>query len=91
MDGESAVVLLIGIYWARFRGRSKQLSKTKIFQARDQSSSLKGTIPADVVSALKLKDNDTIEWELVAESDKILAKVRKAEGGGSPTKGRRGS
>ena len=87
---ENAVALWVGIYWMKFRARSKQLSKTKVFQARDQSSSLKGTIPADVVSALKLKDNDTIEWELVAESDEILAKVRKAEDAGFP-KGRRGN
>lgn len=55
-----------------------RLSKSKVFQARDRSSSVKGTIPSDVASALKLKDNDTLEWELVAEEGEILAKVRKA-------------
>jgi hypothetical protein len=63
------------------------LSKTKVHQAREQSSSLKGTIPADVVSGLKLKDNDTLEWELIAEGDEILAKVRRATDP-RPSKGR---
>ena len=51
------------------------MSKTKIFLARPGSASLKTTVPNDVVSGLKLKDGDSLEWELVAEGSKIIAKI----------------
>lgn len=63
-------------------GRAQQaetLSKTKIFLARSGSASLKSTIPNDVVSGLKLKDGDELEWELLAEGNRIIAKVSKAK------------
>ncbi len=58
---------------------SAPMSRTKVFQARQGSGSMKGTIPSDVVSALKQKHDDAIEWEIAAEDGKIIAKVRKAE------------
>lgn len=53
------------------------LSRSKVFKARAGSSSMKGTIPSDVVSGLKLKDGDEVDWELLPEGDQIVAKVRK--------------
>lgn len=64
------------------------MPRSKVFQARNKSSSIKGTIPSDVASALKLKDNDTLEWELVAEGGEIVAKVRKAANPLLATKGK---
>ncbi len=58
---------------------SAAMSRTKVFQARQGSGSMKGTIPSDVVSALKLKHDDSIEWEIASENNKILVKVRKVE------------
>ncbi len=58
---------------------AEPLSKTKVFSARKGSDSMKGTIPGDVVSGLKLHDGDSVEWELVPEGSKIIAKVRKAD------------
>jgi hypothetical protein len=55
------------------------LTKSKVFSARKGTSSMKGTIPSDVVSGLKLADGDELEWELLPEGSKIIAKVRKAE------------
>lgn len=54
------------------------LSRTKVFAARKGSASMKGTIPSDVVSGLKLSDGDELEWEILPEGSKIIAKVRKA-------------
>lgn len=56
---------------------SIELSRTKVFKAREGSESVKGTIPSEVVAALKLKNNDVIEWELVVDNGQIIAKVRK--------------
>ena len=55
------------------------LSRSKVFQARKGTTSMKGTIPGDVVSGLKLKDADELEWELLPEGNRIVAKVRKVE------------
>ena len=54
------------------------MSRAKVFQTRENSGSMKGTIPSDVVSALKLKNADTLEWELGIEGNKIMATVKKA-------------
>lgn len=53
------------------------LSKSKVFLVREGSDSMKGTIPSDVVSGLKLRHGDEIEWELLPEGKEIVAKVRK--------------
>lgn len=58
--------------------QAEALSRTKVFAARKGSSSMKGTIPFDVVSGLKLSDGDELEWEILPEGTKIIAKVRKA-------------
>ncbi len=58
---------------------SEKMSRTKVFQARKESTSMKGTIPSDVVSALHLKHNDLIEWEITVEAGEIIAKVRKVK------------
>ena len=55
------------------------MSRTKVFEARPGSSSMKGTVPDDVVSALKLKHGDEIDWEIAAEGGEIVIKVRKAK------------
>ena len=56
-----------------------KLSRTKVFDARPGSASMKGTIPDDVVSALKLKHGDEIDWEITAEGGEIVIKVRKVK------------
>lgn len=60
-------------------GHSIKMSRTKVFQAREGSTSMKGTIPSDVVSALHLKHNDLIEWEIAVENGEIITKVRKVK------------
>ena len=59
--------------------QAEVLSRTKVFAARKGSGSMKGTIPSDVVSGLKLSDGDELEWELLPEGSRIVAKVRKAD------------
>ncbi len=56
-----------------------QMPKTKVFQAKEGSNSMKGTIPSDVVSALHLKHNDMIEWSIDVEDGKIIAKITKVD------------
>jgi len=57
----------------------EKMSRTKVFVAREGSASMKGTIPSDVVSALHLKHDDTITWDIAVEAGEIIAKVRKAK------------
>jgi hypothetical protein len=40
---------------------------------------MKGTIPQDIVSALKLNHGDMLYWEILVENGKIIAKIRKME------------
>jgi hypothetical protein len=54
--------------------------ETKVFLNRTDSLSLRATIPRGVVSDLKLKDADSIHWELESRDGKIVAVVTKAEG-----------
>lgn len=57
---------------------TESVSRTKVFKVREGSDSLKGTIPNDVVSALKLKDGDEIEWEIEVIGGAIAVVARKA-------------
>jgi hypothetical protein len=36
-------------------------------------------IPSDIVSGLKLKQGDEVDWELFPEGKEIIAEVRKAK------------
>ncbi len=56
-----------------------QMPKTKVFQAKEGSNSMKGTIPSDVVSALHLKHKDKIEWSIDVADGKIIAKITKVD------------
>ena len=56
-----------------------QMPKTKVFQAKEGSNSMKGTIPSDVVSALHLKHKDKIEWSIDVVDGKIIAKITKVD------------
>lgn len=53
------------------------MPKTKVFQAKEGSNSMKGTIPSDVVSALRLKHNDQIDWSIDVADGKIIAIIKK--------------
>ena len=55
------------------------MSRSKVFIVRPGSDSLRGTIPNDVVSALKLKGGDEIEWEITVIGGAIAAVARKAK------------
>ncbi len=54
------------------------LSRSRVFHAREGTGSMKGTIPSDIVSALKLKHGDQVEWEITAENNQIVVKLRKS-------------
>ena len=47
--------------------------------ARKDSRSLKTVIPKRIAEALTIQHGDEVEWELVVEGEKIIAKVRKAK------------
>ncbi len=51
--------------------------KTKVFQVRPGSPSLRGTIPFTVVEGLKLSHGDSLEWQIEAKDGKIIAIVEK--------------
>jgi len=52
--------------------------KSKVHYVRKHSTSVKTVIPQGVADALKIKHNDTLEWELVPAGEKIMAKVKKS-------------
>jgi len=54
--------------------------KSKVFQVRPSSPSLRGTVPWGIAVALKLQHGDTLKWVLQAKEGKIIAVVEKAEG-----------
>lgn len=45
---------------------------------RKDSPSVKTVIPQGVADALKIKHNDALEWEIITEGGRIMAKVKKA-------------
>ncbi len=51
--------------------------KSKVFQVRPDSASLRGTIPQFVVEGLKLSHRDTLDWQIEARDGKIIAIVEK--------------
>ena len=51
--------------------------KTKIFLARANSPSMKGTIPLSIVEALKLEHGDEIDWQIEVRNGKIVAVMEK--------------
>lgn len=51
--------------------------KSKVFQARKNSQSLRGTIPTGIVSALKIKHGDVLTWDVEVKEGKIVAIVKK--------------
>lgn len=52
--------------------------KSKVHYVRKGSPSVKTVIPQGVADALKIKHEDMLEWEITSESNKIVAKVKKA-------------
>ena len=47
--------------------------KSTLTKATSKSESLRTTVPTGIVSHLKLKEGDKIEWEIKAESNKLFA------------------
>lgn len=58
--------------------KSTRAVKSKVSYVRKGSHSVKVIMPEGVADALKVTSGDFIDWELVAEGNKIVAKVRKA-------------
>ena len=52
--------------------------KSKVSYVRKGSTSVKAIVPEGVADALKVSHGDELEWELLPEGDRIVAKVRKA-------------
>jgi len=53
--------------------------RSKVFQVRQNSTSLRGTIPQSIVDILNLKHGDTVEWAYEIKDGKIVAIFQKAE------------
>jgi antitoxin component of MazEF toxin-antitoxin module len=52
--------------------------RSAIFKTRKQSKSLRTTIPEAVVQALKLTDNDFLDWNIEAVGGDLVVRIRKA-------------
>jgi antitoxin component of MazEF toxin-antitoxin module len=53
--------------------------RTKLNRANNTSPSLRTTVPESVVSELKLKEGDSVEWERIIHEGKIAIRIKKAE------------
>jgi bifunctional DNA-binding transcriptional regulator/antitoxin component of YhaV-PrlF toxin-antitoxin module len=58
---------------------SKMTRPTRISKANSISSSLRTTIPNDIVEYLGLKIGDVIDWDEYQERGKKYARIRKLE------------
>jgi bifunctional DNA-binding transcriptional regulator/antitoxin component of YhaV-PrlF toxin-antitoxin module len=58
---------------------SKMTRPTRISKANSISSSLRTTIPNDIVEYLDLKMGDVIDWDEYQERGKKYARIRKLE------------
>jgi bifunctional DNA-binding transcriptional regulator/antitoxin component of YhaV-PrlF toxin-antitoxin module len=58
---------------------SKMTRPTRISKANSISSSLRTTIPNDIVEYLELKIGDVIDWDVYQERGKKYARIRKLE------------
>jgi bifunctional DNA-binding transcriptional regulator/antitoxin component of YhaV-PrlF toxin-antitoxin module len=58
---------------------SKMTRPTRISKANSISSSLRTTIPNDIVEYLDLKIGDVIDWDEYQEKGKKYARIRKLE------------
>jgi bifunctional DNA-binding transcriptional regulator/antitoxin component of YhaV-PrlF toxin-antitoxin module len=58
---------------------SKMTKPTRISKANSISSSLRTTIPNDIVEYLDLKIGDVIDWDEYQERGKKYARIRKLE------------
>jgi bifunctional DNA-binding transcriptional regulator/antitoxin component of YhaV-PrlF toxin-antitoxin module len=58
---------------------SKMTRPTRISKANSISSSLRTTIPNDIVEYLDLKIGDVIDWDEYQERGKKYARIRKLE------------
>ena len=58
---------------------SKMTKPTRISKANSISSSLRTTIPNDIVEYLDLKIGDVIDWDEYQEKGKKYARIRKLE------------
>jgi bifunctional DNA-binding transcriptional regulator/antitoxin component of YhaV-PrlF toxin-antitoxin module len=54
--------------------------KSKVFQIRASSPSLRATVPEAVVNVLKLKHGDQLLWDIEARDGQIVVVVTKAGG-----------
>jgi hypothetical protein len=53
--------------------------RTKLNRANNNSPSLRTTVPEGVVSELKVKEGDSLEWERIIHEGKIAIRIKKAE------------
>ncbi|MGH9858358.1 MAG: AbrB/MazE/SpoVT family DNA-binding domain-containing protein [Acidobacteriota bacterium] len=53
--------------------------KSTVARATTNSSSLRATIPEDIVLELKLEAGDVLDWEVVSERGRKFAKFRRME------------
>lgn len=52
--------------------------RTKLNKANSNSPSLRTTVPESVVSELKVKEGDSLEWERIIHEGKIAIRVKKS-------------
>lgn len=53
--------------------------KSTVAKATTNSTSVRATIPEEIVKQMKLKAGDVLDWEVTSEGSRKVAKVRKLE------------
>lgn len=56
---------------------------TKVVVAKTSSYSLRTTIPAHIVTLMKLKDGDSLEWSFDIKDSEGIVTIRKAHSEGN--------
>ncbi|MDR3062905.1 MAG: hypothetical protein LBU40_02040 [Methanobrevibacter sp.] len=50
---------------------------SNVINVRPDSSSLRTTLPKEVISTLKLKNKDLLKWNAYTKDDKLIIEVKK--------------
>ena len=50
-----------------------------LIRANKKSTSLKLTVPKDIIEALKVKDGSLVQWKIGEEKGEVYAKIKKLE------------
>ena len=53
--------------------------KTRLVKASTQFESLRTTVPKSIVNMLKLKEGDTLDWQLTVVNGKMVLVVEKEQ------------